>query len=240
MLPTTLFTIHDSSPLHLVLLTKRIAFKCRVLDDTLRRDGILTDSAAATSDACASVEKMEFMAKLWLHLMDNVSFEAYIHAGQALGEVIGAERALNSCLALLTQRDTEFTLTLYETQCAPSLALGAERMEAALGEAFGADVHPVREVLTVYHQASLLFHATSHVLAGAQAYAGAKQELVAELYTLQSVWGKIVKCIEAGARDMDVLEGMVRACEVGQYILSRLAKEANPGTNHPFSYESNC
>ena len=238
MIPAS-FLNTDSAPHHMTLLLKRIVFKCNLVDTTLRREAAVSEEDAARSEGYSSIDQVTFMAKLLLFIMNHYPHELYVRAGQCIGEVVTVERALNTTIAQLSHRDVTPSLAVFEEQCAPAIAQGAQRMITALEGVVGGEVgYPIAPALALSRQVTHLYHATTHVLAVTASRGEDTQNVTSELYTLQGVWGKIAKCMETGARENDELEGFGRACSIGQSILDRLAKEGIEGTSLPLALSS--
>jgi hypothetical protein len=228
MIPPS-FLSTDSAPHHLTLLLKRIVFKCNLVDTTLRREAGVSEEDAARSEGYACVEKVTFMAKLLMFFMDHYPHELYVRAGQCIGEIVVVERALNTTITQLSSRDVTPSLVMFEEQCVPAVAQAAQRMETALEGVVGAGGYPLVPALTLTKQIAYLHHITTHALAATTNSGEDSQNAATELFTLQGVWTKITKCMETGARELEELEGLGRACATGQSILERLAKEGLQG-----------
>ncbi len=71
-----------------------------------------------------------------IHLL-LVPRDEYLRSGLSSGEVVPTERALDGCIALLSQRDSPLSLERFAETCAPSLAHAGERMEAAIASSVG-------------------------------------------------------------------------------------------------------
>lgn len=251
MIPPPLISSYLAS-FHLILLLKRISSKCTLITTTLRRETGMSaeDACAIAGDAWvrtgfSTVLRVEFMAKLGLFYLDHCGLEEYVQAGHSVGEIVVAERALDSCVGVLASRNDSPTLEKFESQCSLALHDGAGRMESALMTYFQLHVleeitekddakverehgSPLPRIIKLHTQIMFVYLTTTYTLSiSSREDVMLEVDPSTELSTLQGVWAKVLKSMEMGMQGKEDLEKVGNFCAEGKVILERLSSEGS-------------